>query len=330
MYYNDVLQDFFNNNEVNSFKDLEDNWDKGRNLKKEFEQSEILNEVKKLLEVFLSYLFNEDIPFYHKQALLTYQCQLLQPFFRGTFRYPSLMLALYVGDSDIYRNIPLLWKKLIDKLNITPYTDKSLEDIKVLLDKYFNISESHINGIDYYEIDNNICLNSLKYEKYDESNSNSLSGTDYFFIWGEERSYILEARKHPDEVVYWIAKDIGDGFGFDVLRYDSVKQKERLMEIKTGTSWRFYLTQNEYNVMLESAKRGGEYFIYKYTYHLDTNKIDGTRYQYIPDKDVLIDLDGNCYSLVEEKNEYEEGNPIHYGLKYEETLEPKTLTKKNG
>lgn len=62
----------------------------------------------------------------------------------------------------------------------------------------------------------------------------------------------LESIKRPEEVIYWVSHDLGDGFGYDVALYNPTINKLNLYEIKsTDDPSKFeniYLTEHETRV----------------------------------------------------------------------------------
>ena len=64
-----------------------------------------------------------------------------------------------------------------------------------------------------------------------------------------ERYRLLTAgRDDLARKVVWVAVDIGDGLGFDMLSFDDADESEKLIEVKTtglGKFFPFYVTGNE-------------------------------------------------------------------------------------
>jgi hypothetical protein len=59
---------------------------------------------------------------------------------------------------------------------------------------------------------------------------------------------LLVGRDDLSRKVLWVAVEIGDGLGFDVLSFDDQDESEKLIEVKTtglGKFFPFYVTGNE-------------------------------------------------------------------------------------
>jgi hypothetical protein len=69
------------------------------------------------------------------------------------------------------------------------------------------------------------------------------------FVVHLERHRLLQAgRDDLSRKVLWVAVEIGDGLGFDVLSFDDQDESEKLIEVKTtglGKFFPFYVTSNE-------------------------------------------------------------------------------------
>jgi hypothetical protein len=69
------------------------------------------------------------------------------------------------------------------------------------------------------------------------------------FVVNLERYRLAMARRDDlSQKVKWVAEDIGDGLGFDVLSFDDQDESEKLIEVKTtglGKFFPFYVTSNE-------------------------------------------------------------------------------------
>lgn len=79
------------------------------------------------------------------------------------------------------------------------------------------------------------------------------AGEEYAFESEKRRLYNL-GRKDLSDSVSWIARDKGDGYGYDILSFDGtgkLAEQERWLEIKTTTGPKttpFFITRNELSI----------------------------------------------------------------------------------
>jgi hypothetical protein len=90
------------------------------------------------------------------------------------------------------------------------------------------------------------------------------------------RRYCEYVNVSPDFYVKWVAKDFGDGYGYDVLSYDFFNQKEKLIEVKGTSGSGFYgsLSINELNKLEEFVKYGYDYYVYRYNFYTSKKHAD--------------------------------------------------------
>ena len=103
--------------------------------------------------------------------------------------------------------------------------------------------------------------------------------------------------------IKWVSRYYGDGYGFDILSYDYSQNKEKLIEVKSGLSENFVLTENELNVMLKCHLNNADYYIYKYYYDTNDKLIHKKILKYEPRQDKLYYNLNNFYEYT--KYEYE-------------------------
>lgn len=93
------------------------------------------------------------------------------------------------------------------------------------------------------------------------------------FIYDQEREKVKQYKLPKSKQVKWVARDIGDGLGFDILSYDG-NGNEMYIEVKTtlgeeDTS--FFVSANE----LEKSKQCGDnYYLYR-VYEFDKKNVIG-------------------------------------------------------
>lgn len=79
------------------------------------------------------------------------------------------------------------------------------------------------------------------------------AGEEYAFESEKRRLYNL-GRKDLSDSVSWVARDKGDGYGYDILSFDGtgkLAEQERWLEIKTTTGPKttpFFITRNELSI----------------------------------------------------------------------------------
>ena len=224
------------------------------------------------------------------------------------------MLALYSGNLNSYRNLPLILRQLINKLDINEYKSFSDKELVSKIYQTYDIKDGYDerHGHNMCEIIYKPISN--KYDKYpidyNYSNTNK-NDKDEFSIWAEHDAYKKEVNslKQYDNVI-WVARDYGDGYGFDVLSRDLTTDKEKLIEVKSGKGDGFCLTENEYKVMHNCSFKNADYYIYKYTLQLD-NSVTFNIFKYNPELDMLIDQDNNYYTFYEHKDTNEFNNIVY-------------------
>ena len=84
------------------------------------------------------------------------------------------------------------------------------------------------------------------------------------FVFDLER-YRLRTSGRDDlsQKVQWVARDIGDGLGFDILSFDEIDDSEKMVEVKTtglGKFFPFFVTANELNCSVDIPE---QYHLYR-------------------------------------------------------------------
>ena len=283
-------------------------------IDKLFESNNIINMLRFEINKYLDLLFLNHPYRYYKKMVAEKMTQ-------NELDWCDLfLLARFAGDERAYRNLPLLLYLLIQKLDITKYKYASIEDITSVVYRTFDISTSydiekgilceikHKSSInDYHKFDN--------IYNHDEVNANNM---EEFAIWAEHRVYedelSLLKKYNYEEYVKWVSREYGDGYGFDVLSIDLNKNKEQLIEVKSGKNQIFSLTQNEVNVMKNCQYKNADYYVYKWTYDYLSNLITPNIYHYNPEMDLLIDQNNNCFYLREYQDTTSYGKTKKYTI----------------
>jgi len=79
-----------------------------------------------------------------------------------------------------------------------------------------------------------------------------------FVVNVERHRLLLAGRDDLSRKVMWVAVEIGDGLGFDVLSFDDQDESEKLIEVKTtglGKFFPFYVTGNEVRCSEDMAEQ---------------------------------------------------------------------------
>lgn len=229
------------------------------------------------------------------------------------FQYRLYFYALFqINDSiDIWTDCINFFKKegkcnieenIIDKF-IT-FKNNNLIPIKSNKDNYLNY-ETELNlykqlllGIttkDFYNFKNSLDAK----DKYSLSDYEILKKYEYKKIGNIGELYIYEKVKHMPNAIF-TAKDIGNGFGFDIYyqNYNNLQIIENLVEVKTTANLNgddyIELSENEYNIMMNTLNDDNvNYYVCRI--FIDTNK-DNFEYYFLK-------LDGN--TLKDENNNIE-------------------------
>ena len=287
--------------QINSYEAL-------RTVYNNFTFNQIINssDFMKLLKIdltcYLDYLFDDTIPYhYYKKTRLE---EMTNDKEDAEHYYSLYMLALIVQDDNCYRNLPLLIKALINKLDIDKYKYVTKEDIASHIYKYYDLKDGYDLNISKDVAELKYKSKKDIYDKYDKGyDPNRCNGndTEQFWIWAEHRTYDDELHITNNspyrQYVTWVSRYYGDGYGFDILSIDLNTGKEKLIEVKSGAGEAFTLTDNEVRVMRNCKFKNAEYYIHKWTYNKETNTIRITRYKYDSMRDMIVDEYNNYYKL---------------------------------
>lgn len=268
-------------------------------LDKRIEEKNIPAFLKEETTAYLDLLY-APAPYYYKKMKM-------EEITRDRFREGSeYLIASYCDDVLAYRNLPRLLYSIIKKLDIEKYKYIRMEDLISKVNATFDLENKYDDR--RQQIVCEILYKSLndKYSKYDNSKLR-YDDEEFFSIWAEEYtcscelSYINGNENCDTSRIVWVARDHGDGYGFDVLSYDIKTNREKLIEVKSGGSDNFYLTPNEVAVMRNCKFKNADYHVYKWTYQDGLRVPYLTKYKYDSDLDVLVDSSGNQFELYKTK-----------------------------
>lgn len=254
--------------------------------------------LKSELESFLN-IFNDKIydDFPYLRKVLLHESNFVKIF--GSFGY---IISLYLDNKECYRVFPLFLKEMIDKFNLDNYKNLPIEEMlnKRMDLEYFYDPNTERNLVDVCVKLQNCYTNYLKYDEKIKNNTLNLNDQTEFFIWSEYMTYMLEYEelsKYPEynvgSVVRWISKEHGDGYGFDVLSYDPISKRQKLIEVKSGKHNWMELTRNELKVLYEAVDNDCDYYIYRYHYNALKNNIDFYKLKYDSKKGTFIDINNS-------------------------------------
>lgn len=266
------------------------------------ESIDIIPLLKYDITTYLNFLLDENSGnYYNKKILLEY-------YFKNELDYNAqYILCLYCNNEEAYRNLPLLLKSLIDKLDMTEFKYLSINYLNSLIYKYYDLIDGYDKNLkkNICEFKNKLCGFFTKYDDYDKNyNPNKINVTNSteFFVWSEHKiyDYELDLLKETNFVnnVKWVSREFGDGYGFDILSYDPKSKKEKLIEVKSGISEDFYLTENEVAVMQRCHFHNANYYVHKYCYNKDNNTVYKIELKYEPELDMLRDNMNNFYEYT--------------------------------
>ena len=264
--------------------------------------------LKREITLFLKNLYNQNIP-------PTYKKILLDSYLKNIDIYAQKLISMYYKNDKAYRNLPIFIKMLIDNLNIVEFKQLTEDDLYNKLKECLDIKEWRKNynqgGNDTIEV-----VRKFINPKYEENQQRYLNpipnylDKDEFYIWGEYQILKNEEVKPNDLSSYpplWVAKDFGDGYGFDIISYNRTTKREALIEVKTGLSRDTILSANEYNVMRNCHLYNADYYIVKYYYDQKNRELSRSIFKYIQQFDALIDVETYeeyRISCVEFANDY--------------------------
>ena len=265
---------------------------------------ELLN---KLLD-FLNILFNPSFDtFPYLRKLTLHESELVEIYRR--FGYP---LALYINNKEAYYQFPLYIRGLIDKYVIRYNKDQkeiSFEELEKRLNKYMDLvydynSDNIFRITPMFRYPGNI----KDYDKYEDKIINhtlSRDNIDEYSILAEQYAYEMEkniisnySEYNTDTIVKWISKDYGDGYGYDVLSYDPILKRQKVIEVKSSKFNNYELTKNEFKELQKMKDMENcDYYVYEYDFSID-NYVIYRILKYDPVKDKLIDTNTDIrYSL---------------------------------
>jgi len=290
----EIIQEEINNQFGFSYNTLNNLKENGY-LDKILELYDIPYCLKNELISFFNMLDNPDLNnFPYLRKILLHESDFVK-----IFRDFGYIISLYLNNQNCYRVFPLFLKEMIDKFEIDYYKDLPIEDIlnkRMDLKYSYNRNEER-NLVEISPKSRNIYTDYSKYEEKIRMNTLNIYDLTEFFIWAENYSYILEyneLKKYPeyntDCIVRWISKYHGDGYGFDILSYDPILKKQKLIEVKSGKSDLIELSRNELKILYEAVENNCDYYIYRYYFNVKTQNLEFYKLKYDAVQEKFIDI----------------------------------------
>ena len=267
-------------------------------LDKMIEDRKINEDFYQELISFFNILFTrtlDDIPFVKK--ILLHESNLV-----FIFRKYGYEMSLYMNDLSAHRFFPIFIKDCIDSFNINELKNYSYEMIEKILKENMDINYYYDPNYerDLAELVQKYTNSYTDYRKYDDkikNNKLNINDQTELFIWAENEAYNREYMNikqynmyNADYIVRWVSKNHGDGYGFDVLSYDPINKKQKLIEVKSSRVGKFILTGQEFRVLNSIKKRNDvDYYIYEY-YKDINNNIQLSQLKYDKEKNIFVDI----------------------------------------
>ena len=259
-------------------------------------------EVRKFFNILDSEYY-KDKPAYRKQ--LMYQNSYVAIVNNNIFNY---LLCLYFNIEETYRIFPLFTLEIAKKFNIDKYKDMTFQEMFKLLNDNMDLTRKYDYKYKKELIELVPRYPSDVYQKYDIMQSTiNFDNIEEYFVMTEYDAFLEECKRAEDEdegaIVNHTARNLGDGFGYDVYSYDSNSNREKLIEVKSGRYTTFYLTLNEFKVLQKTKdQQKTDYYIYKSFYNMATNLPEVYILKYDKDEDIFIDQYNDRYEISAELN----------------------------
>lgn len=268
-------------------------------LKTAIESFDILDTIKIEMTKYLNLLFDRgglyrDYP--NKRTLLLEKNEFLYFLDRNGY-----ILSSYFGNEKAYRDFPAYFKLLIDELKIEDYKyklpadiEEALEDTVGLKIAYDNKYERTLKDIEYKYAGH--------YTDYDkvvkkiEDGEPILVDSDDYWVWAEYETYQAELSKMKtfeldEDLVRWVSRYDGDGYGYDILTIDPTNYREKAVEVKAKRNNKVFLNVSEYEYIEKLDEKSRiDYYVYLYRYDYEKKKTFIKYLKYTPDTGVFYNI----------------------------------------
>lgn len=198
----------------------------------------------------------------------------------------SYILSLYAtGGNKAYEDFTDLFIALIRKLRIHEYKYIPEQVMKQRLYDCFDI----INKNNRVYIEKKELMNESNYEAFfsgDYTRATLPKDRIKLFVEAEKEAYDELLNFPNSSEILWLSRDYADGYGCDLLKYDREKNQEMLVEVKGCNTGMFYLTDREYNTILNTVRFNNSYY-YIYQYFVNFTTDFSPKYKYIKNKGIF-------------------------------------------
>ena len=270
-------------------------------LKIAIESFDILDTIKIEMTKYLDLLFDKDGIYKNYpniRALLLEKNEFLHLI--DNYGY---ILSSYFGNEKVYRDFPEYFKLLIDELKIEEYKYKLPNDIEEALEDTVGLKIAY--DIRYErtlkDIDFKCAGMYINYDKIVEKIENGKQikvKSDEYWVWAEYQAYKHELSKMDTfglsrDLVRWVSRYDGDGYGYDILTIDPVNYREKAVEVKSKSrDSEVFLNISEYEYIEkidESSKV--DYYLYVYRYDHEKKQVLPKYLKYYPTTGVFYNID---------------------------------------
>ena len=301
-------------------------------LKEYMDEMGVMELLRDELEEFLKFYD----PSYLKESFYLKQIKIKECTFMKVLEKYYYLLSCYLGDVDLYRDFPAFMKALID--NYTPenehLTYKNYYDGFLGFDM-MKYREGYDTKYKRVLVEHSFPSSSNLYEKYEEDMRREIPNYNRegsFWRWAERDTFMKEKQYIESKLIYntnqivrWVSRFDGDGYGYDVLSYDHEKRREKLIEVKTTEGERFYISNDEVRKAYKSTENENcDYYIYGYIHGSDDKpllkklKFDKEKFYFIN-----IDDPEDIYYISAEMYPKKDNDEYKYNADTQLFVEPK-------
>lgn len=295
----DILYKYEEEKAQHTYSNLDELKESGE-LDKDLESLEVLDTIKTEFIKYLDLLFDrgglyKNYP--NKRALLLEKNETLR--LLSVFGY---ILSLYCGTDKVYRDFPAYFRALIEKFEIDDYKYKRAIDIEEALQDTVGLIIWE-DSCKYKRVLKEINYKHAgHYTDYDpivekiEKGEGIKVDSDEFWVWAEYSVYQLELKKIrlsglKEDLVRWVSRFDGDGYGYDILSIDPATYRERAIEVKAKRNDYKFLNITEYeyikNMDVDSPV---DYYLYVYRHDYEKHRTPLTFLLYKPDMGVFYNV----------------------------------------
>lgn len=202
-------------------------------------------------------------------------------------------------DKSVYKNDPVIYiMNCIRYFNLTTYFNKGYSYLFTKLNSYLNMrSLIDVNTKEIIiEVDSYKKLNEFKEDVIEgHINASNKDSAAEYRAYNEELDildgYFESCKNTSLRFTKHLSRNIGDGVGYDLLSFNPMTGKEKLIEVKSSFSENFFFSENEYYTAkhpLDGVPH--EYYIYVYNYSKGYQNPTKSTYVYDEERDCFYDI----------------------------------------